>query len=253
MTAAPLGATYPDAPASLVARWQKRRARMTFGPGEGWPEPGDDLAPLRAVRVGTPGPLPAGASTHAAKFHALRAEMVGLSELAAWNGIAIAHLRKRRAPRGTAAFFRRLWTEEAGQLIAELPGRWLISSAITFADHGATEGERRLGAELNVLFSLMKLYEYERAQMGHDPAVAHIRRPHTGPLPLGMPPFALATGGLDVNLLAPIWARATAEPVLGPLALALLDRLNADPGNLFRRLATLRARRARKRGLTAQA
>ncbi|HMO73617.1 MAG TPA: hypothetical protein PKC84_18600 [Paracoccaceae bacterium] len=237
--------TYPDAPASLIGRWETRRRRLGLGADETFPPVDPDLAHLAGVPAAPPVALPGDASPHARKVAELRTVLAGHSELAVLNALAIAHLRKRHAPRGTAALFRRIWTEQAPHLIAELPGRWLISSAITFADHGASEGERRLGAELNVLFSLIKLYEFERAQMGFDPAAAHRRRPHPGPLPLGMPPFALAAGGLDINLLAPIWARAEAEPVLGPLACALLQRLNADPGNLFRRLSALRARRRR--------
>jgi hypothetical protein len=236
--------TYPDAPGSLIARWEKRRQRLTFGPDESLPPRDVDLAPLAGRVVAPPAPLPDGSSPHARKWHDIRQELAGRSELAALNAILIAHLRKRRAPRDAAPLFRRIWAEQAGALIAELSARWLISSAITFGDHGMTEGERSLGREVNVLFSLIKLYEFERLQGGSDPTGARMKRAHPGPLPLQMEPFSLLTGGLDVNLLAPIWARAEAEPVMGPLVLALLDRLNAEPGVIFRRLAALRGRRA---------
>lgn len=236
--------TYPDAPGSVIDRWEKRRQRLTFGPGESLPPRDADLAALAGQVVAAPPPLPPGSSPHARKWHDIRQDMAGQSELAALNALLIAHLRKRRAPRDTAPLFRRIWAEQAQTLIPALPARWLISSAITFGDHGMTEGERSLGREVNVLFSLIKLYEFERLQGGSDPTAARIKRAHPGPLPLQMEPFSLLTGGLDVNLLAPIWARAEAEPVIGPLVLALLDRLNAEPGVIFRRLATLRGRRA---------
>ena len=43
-----------------------------------------------------------------------------------------------------------------------------------------------------------------------------------------------ARDGLDINLMAQIWNEARKDPVAGPLACHLLQRLNQDPGNLFR-------------------
>ncbi|QYK39907.1 MAG: hypothetical protein KF887_10530 [Paracoccaceae bacterium] len=243
----PPSLTYPGAPASLIARWQSRRSRMALAEGEALPDPRCDLAAMAATPAAPPAPLPEGASMHARKAAEVRGALQGHSELAVLNGLLIAHLRKRRAPRGTAALFRRIWVEQGPALIAELPGRWLVSSAITFGDHGLTEGERSLGREVNVLFSLIKLYEHERLQGGLAPDAARMRNAHPGPLPLGMEPFSLLRGGLDINLLAPIWERAESEPVLGPLVVALMERLNADPGTIFRRLATLRERRRARR------
>ncbi|MFN3970488.1 MAG: hypothetical protein ACK4L4_03825 [Gemmobacter sp.] len=239
--------TYPGAPASMVARWNYRRISLRMAQGEALPELTADLASLAAQTVTPDAPPPPGASRHARKWHEVRQDVAGLSELAALNALLIAHLRKRRAPRAAAPLFRRIWIEQSATLIGELPSRWLISSAITFGDHGATETERCLGRELNVLFSLMKLYEYERIIGGVDPTAARLKKAHPGPMPLDMPRFSLRSGGLDVNLLAPIWLRAEAEPVMGPLALALLGRLNADPANIFRRLTLMRARRSRAR------
>ena len=124
----------------------------------------------------------------------------------------------------------------------ELPGRWLISSVITFGDHGETEAQRRIGLSLNMLFSLMKLYEFERAFSG-SPRMRRFRR---APIPgIGACRWACRIrpphGGLDVNVLAPIWKEAQKEPVVGPLACHLLHRLNADPSNLFRRIWLMRA------------
>lgn len=238
--------TYPGAPESLIGLWEKRRGPLAFGPGEAWPE--GDLAGLLMARVPDPlPPLPPGASGHATKEHEIAAEFPGKPVLYVLHGLLIAHLRKRRAPKGTGDLFRRLWTEKAGVLIEGLPTRWLISAAITFGEHGVTEGERTLGRELSVLFSLMKLYEFERLFSGTAPDVAFAPKGRAkAPLPMDMEPFSLMSGGLDVNLLAPIWARAQGEPVLGPLALALLDRLNADPGTLFRRLAAMRSARGQQ-------
>ena len=93
-----------------------------------------------------------------------------------------------------------------------LPGRWLISTVITFGDHGETEAQRRIGLRMNVLFFLMKLYEYERFHSGSAPDQSFPLQPTRGKrLPVGMPNFALLGGGLDINLLAQLWREAWAE------------------------------------------
>jgi hypothetical protein len=180
-------------------------------------------------------------SLHGEKLHGLRSELVGRPELTALNAILIAHLRKARPPAEAAPLFRRIWAEEGPALMPHLPGRWLISSVITFGDHGETEAQRRIGLSMNVFFSLMKLYEFERLYSGQAPDQPFRRRRLRGkPMPLGMPNFALIGGGLDINLLAQLWNEARGEPVAGALACHLLERLNTDPGNLFRRIGRMR-------------
>lgn len=237
--------TYADAPDSLIALWMKRRKRMDFAPGEALPPLDVPLQPLLDARIpADPPPAPARSSRHGRKLYDLRVELQGLPELAALNAILISHLRKRRHPREAPPLFRRIWTEAGPALMPLLPGRWLISSVITFGEHGETEAQRRIGLGMNVFFSMMKLYEYERCHSGHDgDRVVAARRLGRRRLPLDMPPFALVGGGLDINLLAQIWNEARAEPVAGRLACHLLDRLNADPRNLFRRIGMMRAAR----------
>jgi hypothetical protein len=88
----------------------------------------------------------------------------------------------------------------------------------------------------------MKLYEFERFHSGYAAETAFpIRRIRQRRLPLDMPHFNLGTGGLDINLLAQIWNEARKAPVVGPLACHLLQQLNQDPGNLFRRIGMMRA------------
>jgi hypothetical protein len=235
--------TYTDAPASLIEIWKQRRRRLKLSARDWFPQADLDLAPLLATRIpDSIPPLEGHQSLHAKKLHQMRTELAGKPELAAVNSILIAHLRKQRFPSHTPALFRRIWAEAGPQLMPELPGRWLISSAITFSDHGETEPQRRIGLSINLLFSLMKLYEFERFHSGYAAQTAfpirHIRRRR---LPLDMPHFNIAAGGLDINLLAPIWADAKREPVVGPLACYLLQKLNEDPGNLFRRIGIMRA------------
>ncbi len=241
--------TYPDAPQALIEHWERRRAPLGFGPGEALPPLDADLAALAAAPVP---PAPPPASRHAQKLAEIAPEFAGGSGLCLLHAVLIAHLRKREAPPQAAPLFRRLWAEQSGHLLANLSTRWLISAAITFGDHGATEAERSLGQRLNILFSLMKLYEFERLFSGLPPESPHPMTRLRAPLPMGMEPFSLASGGLDVNLLAPIWRDAQATPVLGPLARELLERLNRDPGTLFRRLKLMRAARAERQARRAQ-
>lgn len=243
--------TYPDAPEGLIATWNIRRRALTCAEGEALPPLEVNLAALKAARVPAEEALPRPASAHAVKRHEIRTELAGFTELAALNGLLISHLRKKRYPRHAPRLFRRLWQEEPDHLLQELPPRWLISSVITFGDHGWNEGQRRVGLAMNVLISLMKLYEFERLYSGLPPDRAHpIRRTPGAALPLDMPSFSLLSGGLDINLLAQIWDMARNEPVAGRIACHLLRMLNDDPRTLFRRIGhmreELRARRAAK-------
>jgi hypothetical protein len=235
--------TYPDAPDSLIDVWNQRRRRLKLAARDWFPAADLDLAPLLAARIpATLPPLEGPQTLHAKKLHQMRIELAGKPELAAVNAILIAHLRKQRHPAHTPALFRRIWAEAGPQLMPELPGRWLISSAITFGDHGETEAQRRVGLSINVLFSLMKLYEFERLHSGFTAATPFPeRRIRSRRLPLDMPHFNLSDGGLDINLLAQIWNEARKTPVVGPLACHLLQRLNQDQGGIFRRIGIMRA------------
>ncbi len=235
--------TYPDAPGSLIDLWSQRRRRLKLAARDWFPAADLDLGPLLSTRIPDAIlPLDGPQTLHAKKLHLMRVELAGRPELAAVNAILIAHLRKQRFPAHAPALFRRLWTEAGAALMPELPGRWLISSAITFGDHGETEAQRRVGLSINMLFSLMKLYEFERLHSGHDAATPFpTRRIRNRRLPLDMPHFNLGDGGLDINLLAQVWNEARKEPVVGPLACYLLHKLNRDEGGLFRRIGMMRA------------
>lgn len=230
--------TYPGAPDSVIARWMERRAPVIHGRGEGLPPLDVDLGALARTIIPLDEPVPEGRVSHyRRKLLKLRQELAGHSELALLNADLIVHMRRSSYPDDAPALFRRIWTEQGPALMAELSGRWLISSVITFGDIGETEGQRRIGLALNVVFSMMKLYEVERNFSGFASHTVFRRtRMVSHVMPLGMSHFGFRRGGLDYNLLAPIWKDALQEPVVGPLACHLLDRLNADPNNIFRRI-----------------
>lgn len=239
------GLTYPDAPGGVIDRWNTRRGPVIYGRGESLPPLDIDLIPLAATKVPEGELMPDTRLSHyKRKLWQLRRDLEGKSELAVLNADLIVHLRRATYPAHAPALFRRVWAEQGKTLMEELSSRWLISSIITFGDFGDTEAQRRIGLSLNVLFSLMKLYEFERfsSGLGADELFRQ-KRKRGSKLPLGMLDFGIDGGGLDYNLLAPIWKAALEEPVVGPLACHLLDRLNADPSNLFRRLQGMRAER----------
>lgn len=237
--------TYPGGFGAAVAQWERRRKPLSYARGESLPPFGVNLRALALAVVLPPaGELPPGASGYQAKRQELALHFAGKSELALLNGLLIANLRKSRWPRQAPALFHRLWEEMAQELLAELSTRWLISSLITFSDHGKTEAQRRSGQAFSVLFSLMKLYEFERLYSGMAPSQpCGLDKRLVVPLPLQMEPFSIATGGLDVNLLVPMLLESQRDPVIAPLARRLMLDLNADPGTLFRRLGAMKTER----------
>ena len=232
---------YPEAPESLIKAWQRRRRPLVFKEDEALPPLDCDLVALRETLV-QDNPRPEGKpSSFALKRHELRRDFIGQSELCCLNGLLIAILRKRKHPAPAAALFHRIWAEQSEHLLAQLSPRWLISSLITFGDHGQSERQRRLGLAMNVMLSLMKLYEYERLHSGlrADQPFSG-QTPAKGGLPFDMPSFSLTDGGLDINLIAPLWQMARDTPLAGPIALRLFERLNLEERGIFRRLDLMR-------------
>lgn len=245
--------TYPGGAEELIQRWNSRREPFVFY-GQVLPPPDIDLTPLTRILVTRnftrKHPDEARATgTYSEKHRRVAKEFIGNTQLAYLNALLIANLRRAGQPPHAAALFHRLWAEHSDHLIGALDKRWLVSSVMTFADHGQSDLQRQLGQALRMLFGLMKLYEYERLFSGTPPHKPFKQNNKArGPLPLEMEPFSLRNGGLDSFLLAPVWEMARAEPVMGPLACHLLDALNADDRNVFRRLAAMRDDYARRKG-----
>lgn len=236
--------TFPEGMHRLVPEWQKRRRPLLYAEGQTLPPLDVDLDALQNSHVPSEVPdLDEATSSFERKAYGLRSELQGCSELAYLNAILIVNLRKREWPEHAPALFHRLWMEKGDALLDELSGRWLISSMITFAEHGPTDADRRVGQSLNMLFSIMKLYEAERQYSGlraDEPFMLENRV--VSPLPMGMPQFSLLDGDLEVNLLGPIAFEARQATVAGPLAKHLLKLINLDDSNIFRRMADMRKR-----------
>ncbi|MCK0094893.1 hypothetical protein MWU60_04880 [Yoonia sp. F2084L] len=236
--------TFPGGIVSLLAQYQKRRALLT---GADLPPPDVDFNALAAMPLPPQDlPRPDGLTRVEKKRHMLLGELTGHSELALLHGLLISHLRKHTYPDGAPALFLRLWAEQEDWLLQNLPTRWLISAVITFAEHGVTEADRNLAARMNMLFSLMKIYEAERAFSGkapQDPFRTQDR--NKSPMPMNMKDFSVLQGDLEAHLLAPLWRDAEKAPAIGNLTRHLLTTLNTDDGTVFRRFALMRAKAAK--------
>lgn len=234
--------TYPGGIRALLPQYQKRRSLLTHNSGEDLPPLDVDFAALAQIPLPPQeNPRPEGLSRVDKKRHMLLGELPGQSELALLHGLLVSHLRKHSYPEHAPALFRKLWAEQETWLLDNLPTRWLISAVITFADHGETETDRKLAQSLNILFSLMKIYEAERCFSGLPPQTPfRVQNRDKSPLPMGMKDFSVLNGDLEANLLAPLWRDSRSADNIGPLVRHLLTVLNTDDGTVFRRLALMR-------------
>ena len=240
--------TYQGGIQAVLAQYEARRAPLPDS--QPLPSLDTDLAALAATPVPDPaqGPLaPPFADNLQRKTYHLREELQGCSELTVLHAVTIAHLRKRAFPHHAPALFQRIWAEQGAHLLVQLDARWLVSAVTTFGDHGTTQAQRSTGLALTSLFGMMKLYESERLYSGKTPDKPFpVTDRARAKLPLQMDAYALVGGGLDVNLIARLWQEAESDPVIQPLAHHLLDSLIHEQGGVFRRLATMSARKARR-------
>lgn len=244
--------TYPEGLSGLRERYNSRREPFVFYK-ELLPPANVDLVPLAQQTVPATATSwqegePKKNSSWATKRRAIAKEFVGNSQLAYLNAMLISNLRKTSAPDQAAPLFLRLWKEQHEHLIGALDLRWKVSSIMTFADHGETDVQRQVGQALRMLFGLMKLYEFERLFSGLDPETPYpFGNRSKSSLPMEMEPFSLVNGGLDINLLAPVWELALSDAGIAPLADHLMQQLNEDEGTVFRRLKHMREKRLKQR------
>lgn len=184
----------------------------------------------------------------AEKLDQLSAEMAGLPQIVTLHALVIAASRRQNPPAIAQRLFLEMWRSHAGVLLQYLDLRWSLSAVLTFQVFGENEAQRLAAAQINTLFSMMKLYESERLYSGVAPDQPfRIRRRIRAALPFGLSPYALQGGDLDRNLLGRLWLDAEADPVLRPLACRLLSDINRDKGGIFRRLTAMKRLRREMR------
>ncbi|MBE1284831.1 MAG: hypothetical protein GJ676_16085 [Rhodobacteraceae bacterium] len=242
----PTDAIYPGSYYSLLGFLEGKEAPFD-DPGAVLPTPDCDLDVLlgRIVpEVPAPGPVPERRSA-VRKFHELQVEFQGQSELWAVHAMAIAVLRRRDPPEDVRQLFLRIWREKGQDLARDLPVRWLISAATTFADHGDTFEQRSGGMGLSLLFDLIKLHDSERRVSGrsNDRAFPRVRgRPRNHPLAFGMEPYSLKKGDLDRIMLARLWRLCEEDKTLQPLGFRMLRMVMTDKRTVFSRLQRYRSK-----------
>lgn len=230
--------TYQGGYDALLKRVSSRRAPLVYGEGEALPDLDEDFLPWR-TSLSFPTQLQ-DPTSFAQKRYNLQTEFKDQPDLLWLHGLVIANLRKDAFPDHTPQLFQKLWSEHGDFLISRLPLRWLVSAIITFGDHGVNEAQRIAGRSVSLLFSMMKLYEFERLYSGKAPSEPYSTdHKHGAPLPLDIPAYSLKGGGLDVAILTRLWKDAQQDPVIEPLATYLLEAVNEDPGTLFRRLQSM--------------
>ncbi|MBD3788294.1 MAG: hypothetical protein IE922_15270, partial [Sphingomonadales bacterium] len=172
----------------------------------------------------------------------------GTTALEALHANLVMILRRADPPPAALALFFRIWDEQGAELAQSMPTRWRLSAAQCFADHGRTEAERSIGAQIALMFGIVKLYEAERRFSGH-PAweIFPARAPHPGPLPMGMAPYDLATGDLALNIMARLARGASTAGAMRPIAEALLNEFDRSNRSILRRLKRMKTRQSHRK------
>ncbi len=158
----------------------------------------------------------------------LRNRLAGRREIELHNAIAISYLRRktRHADHAKALFFR-IWDEKGPDLIDEMSTRWIISTLMTFADHGRTEAERTCGALGYAYGALIVSAETERCYWDDstDPEISRTSPDHQRFGLNGSPAFELGTSNHLINLNAFVYDHALRTPVVGPILEKLMMRV----------------------------
>lgn len=174
----------------------------------------------------------------------IQAGLAGQSELVFLCAQLVMILRRDPVTPDMLDLWRRMWSQTSDVLCLLLPARWKISCLQCFNDHGRTEAERRIGGEMVTFAAMLKLYETERQFSGMQPERAYaIKSRVETALPLGLEPYSVRLGDLDRHLLGRLWMLSEqAGGGCGALVQSLLDQLNTENGNLFRRFRLMRNR-----------
>ena len=181
-----------------------------------------------------------------AKARNLARALAGQPQILLTHASLVVLLRRRAPPDHAADLFNRIWSHDPARLVGALDPRWRISAAETFADHGATEAQRRTGLSLAILCKTVKIYETERLFSGVEPTELFRGSAKSGPLALDQAALRLAQGDIDRALLTRILRGADGDPVAAALAWSLIPDLVGDERGVFHRLRRMRARRQQR-------
>ncbi len=236
---------YPRGMMRLAALHQRKMLRQHAYDGFFPPEDVD----LRALSHQKVADTPHNPQT--GKERELIANLADGSELALLNAKCIVSLRRENPPEVAKHLFHRIWQEHADDLATELDSRWLISSALTFLDHGRNENQRRAGLAAFVATGFMKLYETEHMRYGHPKNAPSKTYPTNEPVFLGLDMFKINGGDLDKNVLFRLYEAAQSDAVIAPLMVELLNRINASDETVFHRFRLIRERQAERKARRA--
>lgn len=240
---------YPSGFAGLIDRLEQRQQPYD-DPLSSLPDADVDLNALRLQTVVAPaGPGPQDWRHDIdRKCESLTHELAGYSHLALLHALVIAILRRRDPPNRAKTLFFRIWDEQGHAIAQDLPARWLISAATTFADHGRTGDQRVAGMGLSMLFDMIKLHDSERRLSGRSNADPFRHRKHRdrASLAFDMTPYALNhRGDMDRTILARLWQVGTADETITPLTMRMLSLVMSDPRSVFARVQHFKQRSER--------
>ncbi|MEL7258074.1 MAG: hypothetical protein AAFN80_09560 [Pseudomonadota bacterium] len=178
-----------------------------------------------------------------------RAQLAGKSEALLLNAILIAILRRTDPPDSALTLFLRLWAEHGKHLVKDMPVRWMISSATTFGEHGATHAQRACGMGLSVLFDMIKLYESERSYCGISGRrlFKNQQSEKSHSIAFGLNRYSFKGGDLDKNMLARLWKLSETDNTIRPLAQKMLRLVMTDTRTVFARVQRMKALRVERR------
>ncbi|MGC8202870.1 hypothetical protein ACP2AV_09225 [Aliiroseovarius sp. PTFE2010] len=237
--------SYPQGFDAIHDRIQHARRAFDFRDGD-LPALDIDLDALRARTLPDLGPYDGPhvpATDFAGRRTKLAHEFSGQSELDFLVAQLIMMSRRVNFPQDMQVLWHRIWDEQADNLIETLDNRWKISAIRTFGSHGLTEAERRLGNEMFLVLGMMKLGDTDRSFLGLGPAqVPKLGNRKKGKLALGLSPFSVTNGDLDLHVLNQIHGliQANAGRPSGKLGADLFRQIDADERTVFRRLMTIR-------------
>ncbi len=208
-----------------------------------------DFSALRAQAVPAPTKSMEDAPRYSAerKWLELQAELQGKDSLMLLHAMLIAISRRTDPPPAAMPLFFRMWREQGMQMARELPIRWLISAATTFADCGETADQRACGMGLSTMFDLIKLHDSERRSIGIDGDALHktVRSKLRPSLAFDMWPYAMGKGDLDKVLLARLWRLAEDDATIRPLAVRMLRMVMSDKRSIFARVQRFKSENSR--------